>query len=68
MDTIEISKRPDSNRPTLSQVRDQIVSDLNQDKSTSFLEVLKDKVNSNQYKIDSKELAGILLNGKSDKG
>lgn len=67
MDTIEISKHPDSNRPTLSQVREQIISDLNQDKSPSFLETLKDKVNSNQYKIDSKEIAQIMLTGNSNK-
>ena len=66
MDSIEISKRPESNRPTLSQVRDQIVSDLNQDKSASFLEALKDKVNSNQYKIDPKELAKIMLTGENN--
>ena len=60
-DTIELSKHPVNNRPSLSHVRDQIVSELKEDKSVSFLETLKTQISSNQYKIDSKEIAKIIL-------
>ncbi len=66
MDTIEISNHPVSNRPSLSQTRDQVISDLNQDKDVSFLEALKSQINSNQYKVDSKELSKIMLTGEKD--
>lgn len=66
MDTIEISSHPVCTRPTVSQARDQIISDLNQDKDVSFLETLKAQINSNQYKVDPKEIAKIMLTGEKE--
>ncbi len=66
VDTIEISQRPAPNRTSLSQTRDQIISDLNQDKDISFLETLKSKISSNQYQVDSAEMAKIMLSGNKE--
>ena len=66
MDTIEISRKPADNRPSLSQARDEIIKDLNQDKDVSFLDTLKTQIKSNQYQIDSKELSKIMLTGTKE--
>jgi len=61
VDTIELSQ-PQVNNPTgLSKAKDRIISDLNKDSDVSFLETLKAQINSNQYKVDSKEMAKIML-------
>jgi hypothetical protein len=66
LDTIEISRNPADSRPSLSQVRDGIIKDLNQDKDVSFLDTLKTQIKSNQYPIDSKELSRIMLTGTKE--
>lgn len=66
MDTIVISNQKVNSGSSLSKVRDQIVSDLNADKSSTFLENLKKQVNSGEYKIDSKKLAEIMLTGEKE--
>lgn len=66
LDTIEISPRPVNNGPTLTQTRDKIVSDLSKDKDVSFLQTLKEQISTNQYKIDPKELAKIMLTGEKE--
>ncbi|WP_457945579.1 flagellar biosynthesis anti-sigma factor FlgM [Caproiciproducens sp. LBM24188] len=63
LDTIEISKQAIQSKTSLSQTRDQILADINQDKDISFLETLKAKIQANEYKIDSKELSRILTIG-----
>lgn len=60
-DTIEISQRSQTERPTLVQAKEQIVTSLHQEKSTEFLEDLKSRIASGDYKIDPYELAGLLL-------
>lgn len=61
-DTIEISQRSQTERPTLVQAKEQIVTSLHQEKSADFLEDLKSRIASGDYQIDSNELAGLLLN------
>lgn len=63
IDTIEISRKTVSARPSLSQTRDKITSDIKQDKDASFLDALREQINSNQYIVDSKELSKIMLTG-----
>lgn len=64
LDTIEISQFSVNNQPSLVQTRDAIVSELKQDKDISFLDTLRAQIQSNQYQIDSKELAKIMLTGR----
>jgi anti-sigma28 factor (negative regulator of flagellin synthesis) len=61
VDTIELSKSQSSNRTSLSQTRDQIISDLNKDSDVSFLETLKTQISSDQYKVDPQKMAEIML-------
>jgi hypothetical protein len=61
VDTIELSKTQANNRTGLSQVKDQIISDLNKDSDVSFLDTLKTQVSSNQYKVDPQKMAEIML-------
>lgn len=63
-DTIEISQKRVTSRPALSHVRDQILTDLNADSDSAFLEELKGKIDAGEYKVDSGEIAKILLSGK----
>lgn len=63
-DTIEISQNRVVNRPAVSKLRDQVLTDLNSDKDSAFLSALKEKVNSGNYKVDSNDMARILLSGK----
>ncbi|WP_283607249.1 flagellar biosynthesis anti-sigma factor FlgM [Faecalispora anaeroviscerum] len=60
-DTIEISQRSQAERPTLVQAKEQIVTSLHQEKSAEYLEELKSRIASGDYKVDSYELAGLLL-------
>jgi anti-sigma28 factor (negative regulator of flagellin synthesis) len=46
---------------SLSKARDQVLTDINKDKDISFLNMLKAQINSNQYKIDPKQMAKIML-------
>jgi anti-sigma28 factor (negative regulator of flagellin synthesis) len=61
IDTIQLSKHPVSNHTSLSKIKDQVISDINKDSDASFLETLKSQINSNQYKVDSQDMAKILL-------
>ncbi|NLJ30188.1 MAG: flagellar biosynthesis anti-sigma factor FlgM [Clostridiales bacterium] len=63
-DTIEISQNRTDNRPAVSKLRDQIMSDLSSDKDTAFLSALKEKINAGQYKPDSGEIADSMLTGR----
>lgn len=63
-DTIEISQKRVTSRPALSHVRDQILTDLSSDKDSAFLKSLKEKIDAGEYKVDSGEIAKILLSGK----
>ena len=60
-DTIEISQRSQTERPTLVQAKEQIVASLRQEKSPEFLEELKSRIASGEYNVDPYELAGLLL-------
>ena len=61
VDTIELSQGQTTNRASLSQTRDQLITDLNKDSDVSFLKTLQTQINSNQYNIDPKEMAKIML-------
>jgi anti-sigma28 factor (negative regulator of flagellin synthesis) len=61
IDTIELSQSQSSSSTSLSQARNKIISDLNKDSDTSFLEILKTKIASNEYNVNSQELAKIML-------
>lgn len=60
IDTIQISQQQ-VKYTSLSKARDQVLSDINQDKDVSFLERLKTEISSNKYEIDSHKLAQIML-------
>jgi Anti-sigma-28 factor, FlgM. len=60
IDTIQLSQQQ-VKHTSLSKARDQVLSDINQDKDVSFLESLKAQINSNKYEIDSHKLAQIML-------
>jgi anti-sigma28 factor (negative regulator of flagellin synthesis) len=60
IDRIQLSQQP-INYTSLSKARDQILSDINKDKDVSFLENLKEQINSNKYEIDAHKLAQIML-------
>ena len=60
-DTIEISQHTQNERPTLTKAKEQIISGLKQEKDPAFLADLKAKIDSGSYQIDTKELAGLLL-------
>lgn len=60
-DTIEISQRSQTERPSLVQAKEQIMTGLRQEKSPEFLAQLKSKIESGEYQTNSLELAGLLL-------
>ncbi len=60
IDTIQLSQQQ-VKYTSLSKARDQVLSDINQDKDVSFLESLKAQISSNKYEIDSRKLAQIML-------
>lgn len=66
LDTIEISRHSVSSRPTMAQTRDTILAGLEQDKDAAHLDALKEQIRSGQYKVDSGELAKILLSGRPE--
>lgn len=59
VDTIELSKR--KVKPTLSQIRDDIVSDIRKDKDAGTIEKLRTQIESGTYQMDSKEIARRML-------
>lgn len=61
VDTIEISRSKVNNDTSLSKARDKVMSDLNKNTDVSFLETLKAQINSNQYNVNSQEIAKIML-------
>lgn len=61
VDTIEISQQTTTNIPSLSQIRNQIISEINEDKDPEYIENLKEQVESGQYNISSQELAARML-------
>lgn len=62
MDTIELSKRPV--KPSLSQIRDSIVSDIGKDKDSETIKKLQIQVSSGTYRTDSQELATRMLSAE----
>lgn len=64
MDTIELSNRPI--KPTLSKIRDSIVSDIKKDKDPGTLDNLKTQLESGQYQINSSDLAKLLISTNND--
>lgn len=63
-DTIEISQKRVAGRPAFSEVRNQILDEISSDKDGAFLRELQEKVNSGAYRVDSAEIAKILISGK----
>lgn len=63
-DTIELSSR--NPKPTLSQIRDSIVSDISKDKDANVIDDLRSKLESGQYSIDSQDLASCLIFAEND--
>ena len=61
VDTIELSQHSVKNCPTFPEVKDRIVSELNEDKDAEYLADLKAQINSNQYKINPLQIAKIML-------
>ncbi|HEX3037475.1 MAG TPA: flagellar biosynthesis anti-sigma factor FlgM [Oscillospiraceae bacterium] len=61
VDKIEISQHPVDNRPVLSECRNEIVSQINQDTDADRIETLKQQINGNQYSINAAEIAKIML-------
>ncbi len=59
-DTIEFSQIQ-MKYTSLSKTRDQVLTDMKQDKNVSFLNMLKAQINSNQYQVDPKQMAKIML-------
>jgi hypothetical protein len=64
VDTIEISKPPVNSQATLPAVRDQISSELREDKDAAYLADLKEQINANKYPVNLNEVAGILIFNK----
>ncbi len=60
IDTIEFSQIQ-VKYTSLSKARDQVLTDINQDKNVSFLNMLKAQINSRQYQVDPKHMAKIML-------
>ena len=65
MDTIEISGQHPGEHLSLANVKEQIISSLNQEKDPEALNALKEKVGSGAYRVDPGELARILLTGRN---
>jgi len=61
IDKIEISQHAVDNRPILSQCKNEIADQINQDTDADRLETLKQQINGNQYSINSAEIAKIML-------
>lgn len=61
VDTIELSQHHVRNTPTFPEVKNQIISDLNEDKDAAYLANLKEQINSNQYTIDPLKIAKDIL-------
>lgn len=61
VDTIEISQRTVDNGPVLSQVRNQICSEIRQDADPDRLSSLKDLIQAGQYSIQATEVAKMML-------
>ncbi len=61
VDTIELSQHRVRNCPTFPEVKDRIISELNEDKNAEYLANLKAQINSNKYAINPLQIAKIML-------
>jgi anti-sigma28 factor (negative regulator of flagellin synthesis) len=61
VDKIEISQKPVNKSKSLSEIRENIVSEIKEDKDVQYIDKLKDELKSHNYLIDADELAEILL-------
>ena len=61
VDTIELSQHHVKSSPTFPEVKNQIISELSEDKDAAYLANLKEQINSKQYKIDPMKIAKNML-------
>lgn len=61
MDAIELSTQPAASSPTLAQIKKSLLSEINKDKDSGYINDLKSRLESGKYTVDAQEIAKNML-------